>query len=156
MATYDFSASVFFSVEADSLKEAYAKAGSWRDENMQVAIGYDVDVQFEKLYDPYGKFPDSLSSKLGKVPAHVDYQVWVGDYAVQVGSAEFDCSLVLDELDLEFVGALQSGLASYRTDDLFYFASAMKLVEGHDGPFSCYIDDQDMLDRYLANRVSAS
>lgn len=48
--TYDFRAETCFSVTADSLEEAEKLAEEWADENMQVVKGYDVDVEFIKVY----------------------------------------------------------------------------------------------------------
>ena len=88
-----------------------------------------------------------------RVPAHVNFQVWVRDYVLEVGSAEFDCSKALDNLPIELVMGIESGRADYDTDDVYHEAVELDLVESHNGPFDCYIDDQDALNAYIENRI---
>ena len=89
-----------------------------------------------------------------KVPAHVNFQVWVRDYALEIGTAEFDCSKALDDLPLWLVTGIESGRADHVTDDVYREAVELGIVAAHDGPFDCYIDDQDALDAYIAARES--
>ena len=95
-----------------------------------------------------------------KVQASATHQTWSGwkkDYAVNCGEVFFDCHLALDQFklselpmcadDLHSIGALDYG------DELFFEAVRLGLTESWDGPFECYIEDEDAYQDYLAERV---
>lgn len=88
-----------------------------------------------------------------RVPAHVVYQVWRNDYAEEVGEARFDARRALDRLGLDLVSGIEAGRPGLVTDDVFYEAAAIGLVDGNDGqPFDCYIDDAEALAAYVEAR----
>lgn len=93
------------------------------------------------------------------VPAHVDYQVWVGDYAHEFDSADFDAGPALAMLDGASLRNLRCGEYDEASDELFRMASTCGLVPRHDGPFSCCVDDAEALDdvrrAVLAHRDAA-
>ena len=80
------------------------------------------------------------------VPAHVDYQVWAGDYAHEFDSVDFDAGPALAMLDDANLRALECGEFDEASDELFRMAATCGLVPHHDGPFSCCVDDADALD----------
>lgn len=113
---------------------------------------------FDEQYAKFGgvhalMFPDEhKKSKYGRVMASVTLQAWKGDYAIGLETVEFDCGRALDELPLERIEKLESGKADYNTDEVFAKAVFCGLVNDHDGPFDCYIVDDDELAAYIAKR----
>lgn len=100
--------------------------------------------------------PRQYESRFGRVRAEVDLQVWRNDYAMTFKELEFDCAPALDEYDIDDVEAFtenaDKGSADENTDDLYFTAMGLGLVESHDGPFSCYIEDYDEFIAYLNAR----
>lgn len=116
---------------------------------------------FDEQYARWGgvhalMFPsEHKKSKYGEVMAKVNLQLWVNDYIFPIETIDFDCAKALDMLSLEFVKTLVPGRADYDTDDVFRNAVAAGLVKEHDGPFDCYICDQDELEAYIRAREEA-
>lgn len=116
---------------------------------------------FDEQYAEHGgvyalMFPDERKeSPHGVVMAHVNFQQWVHDYAIEVGSESFDCARALDELPLDVVRNLETGRADYNTDDVYNEAVRLGLVKEHDGPFDCYIDNDFELEYYIERRNQA-
>jgi hypothetical protein len=119
---------------------------------------YDIWHWFDEQYALWGgvhalMFPDEhKESKFGTVMAEVSLEHWVNDYAIEVDRFEFDCGRALDMLPIELVEKLVSGRADYDTDEVFLEAVRMNLVKDHDGPFDCYICDDDELESYVKTR----
>jgi len=98
-------------------------------------------------------FPEEhKKSRFGKVMAEVNLQLWHNNHAITVKTVEFDCGKALDMIPMEMVEKLEAGNADYDTDDVFFEAVRIGLVDGHDGPFDCYICDDDDLASYIVNR----
>ena len=120
---------------------------------------HDIWHWFDGQYAKWGgvhamMFPsEHKKSKCGKVMAVANLQVWVHDYAITIDTVEFDCGRALDMLPIERVAKLKTGNAGYDTDEVFAESVIMGLVKDHDGPFDCYICDDEELASYIKNRM---
>lgn len=94
-----------------------------------------------------------------EVIATLQRQVWGGpkeDYAMTVGEIEFECQDALDTFDLSELPPYadmfhHDGWLNYG-DELFFESVRLGLVPDWDGPFECYVDDEQY-DWYLEDRV---
>lgn len=116
---------------------------------------------FDEQYAEWGgihalMFPNEhKKSQYGEVSAEANLQVWVNDYAFTIETVEFDCGKALDNLPIERVKRLVTGRADYDTDEVFAESVMLDLVKDHDGPFDCYICDDEELANYIKEREEA-
>lgn len=135
------------------------------DETLESFCGWPVFTDreeiwrwFDEQYAEWGgahalMFPEEhKKSKYGEVMAEVNLQIWVNGYAWTTETIEFDCGKALDLLPIERVEKLETGRADYDTDEIFANAVLLNLVKDHDGPFDCYICDDEELQRYIKTR----
>lgn len=158
-------------IDADNIEEAhrlFEELGQTSDyikfveANANYAHGEIEEVEVTKT--PYcGRVSlnelqiEDMVEGASPIPASVVLRRWVNNYAIEVDTVEFDCRLALDGIDLCYfpnstMDIHGCGYFDYG-DDIFYKAVALGLVEPWDGPFDCYIDDEEAYSRYLEKRI---
>ena len=135
------------------VQERYAKGGQYAEKaSAPQAPGVELDGSGE-----------AVEWQPPKVGATINLQRWENDYAVEVGAAQFDVERVLDSYSLEDLDRIEgqklgrhdTGFdASYEGDELYFAAVRMGLAEEHNGPFSVYVD-QEQLEDYMERRREA-
>ena len=97
--------------------------------------------------DTGGTYTDAVvyDFDTGRVLAKGKSPTTRNDLAVGIGKA-------LDMLPIERVEKLETGRADYDTDEVFEMAATVGLVREYDGPFDCYICDDEELQRYSKTR----
>ena len=151
----DVLAELGFPTDDEAAMSALMEKVSRSHDDLATKLDEYVCAEARRLLAPIALSLMEAGEALRPVPAHVDYQVWVSDYAHDIGTASFDARRALDWLPLGFVECLDALVADDGTAEVVRTASDLGLCDPHDGPFSCYIDDAESLASYVAARRAA-
>ncbi|WP_404473438.1 hypothetical protein [Microbacterium aerolatum] len=102
----------------------------------------------EWMREPKQAQGNPFSDPAAPLTVRVRLERWVGDYAQEIGSVDFDARAVFDSQHLDSIGTDQSDL-----DWVFYAAVANGLIENHDGPFTVEVPED--LAEYIEHRENA-
>lgn len=141
-----------FDPVADTLEDV---ARDWLDKHAdELTFSHDgTDIEIWNIEPP-------VATEEGKdvaVPASVDLQRWVRDYAVTVDEAKFDARPALDCIPLKYLPEFADGFADGACDsgdDVFRAAVRVHAVDDWDGPFCLYIADEDAYVAYYDRRAA--
>lgn len=138
--------------DEEAMDKVMAEIGK-RYEDLATSLDEYVCAEARRRIAPIARELMDVREGRVPVPATVDFEAWVHDYAIDTGEgARFDCSSVLDRMELEVVEGIEARTASEETDYIYLAAAADGLVENHDGPFSCRIEDEGALAAYVEAR----
>lgn len=91
---------------------------------------------------------NQFSDPASPLTVRIRFERWVGDYAQEVGSVEFDGRAVFDAEPLSTIANDMSDL-----DWVLHSATAAGLVDEHDGPFTVEVPED--LAEYIEHRENA-